>query len=97
MGRMSDVVALAQFTSLFAGLFWSVLFVMPLKAAHYGADGRVVVRRIFLGNLLQALPQRRLRRSGPSLFVELGGTQALVGGPVVSASLVGILVAPWVG
>ena len=90
------MAALVEFTVLFAALFWSVLFLMPLKAAHYAADGRLVVRRIFLGNVLSALPRRRLRRSGASLVMDLAGTPAIVGGPVASASLVGILVVPWV-
>ena len=96
MGRMVAVVELLQFTVLFAAGFWCTLFLMPLKAAHYAPNGRLVVRRIFLGNLLHALPMRRVRRSGANLVMMLGGEPAIVGGPAASASLVSILVAPWV-
>jgi hypothetical protein len=69
---------------------------MPLKAAHYGADGLLVVRRIFLGNVLAALVQSRIRRSGASLVMPVQGQDAIVGGPLPSAALVGLLVVPWV-
>jgi hypothetical protein len=94
---MVDLVPLLQFTSLFAAGFWSVLFLMPLKAAHYAADGRLVVRRVFLGNVLAGLVGRRVRRNGPNLVLDVEGQAAIVGGPAVSASLVGLLVTPWVG
>lgn len=90
-----DLVPLTQFTALFAAGFWSLLFLAPLKAAHYGADGRLVVRRVFLGNVLAGMLQRRVRRNGPNLVLEVEGQPAIVGGPVASASLVGILVVPW--
>jgi hypothetical protein len=93
---MVDPVALTQFTALFCGLFWSTMFLMPLKAAHYARDGRLVVRRIFLGNMLAGLARRRVRRNGPNLVLEVQGQPAIVGGPAVSASLVGVLVTPWV-
>lgn len=92
-----DAVALVQFVSLFCGLFWSTLFLMPLKAAHYATDGRLVVRRIFLGNMLAGLAARRVRRNGPNLVLHVDGQPAIIGGPLVSASLVGVLVTPWVG
>jgi hypothetical protein len=94
---MVDVVPLVQFVSLFCALFWSTLFLMPLKAAHYASDGRLVVRRIFLGNILAGLAARKVRRNGPNLVVDVDGQAAIVGGPAVSAALVGVLVAPWVG
>lgn len=94
---MADPVPLLQFVSLFCGLFWSTLFLMPLKAAHYAHDGRLVVRRIFLGNMLAGLAARRVRRNGPNLVLDVDGQSAIVGGPAVSASLVGVLVTPWVG
>ena len=92
---MVDLVPLLQFTALFAAGFWSVLFLVPLKAAHYDADSRLVVRRVFLGNLLAGLLLRRVRRNGPNLVLEIQGQPAIIGGPVASASLVGILVVPW--
>lgn len=91
-----DQVALLQFMALFAAGFWSILFLAPLKAAHYGADGRLVVRRIFLGNLMAGMVSRRVRRSGSNLVFEVEGQPAIVGGPVASASLVGLLVVPWI-
>lgn len=93
---MVDAVPLLQFTALFAAGFWSVLFLAPLKAAHYGRDGRLVVRRVFLGNVLAGMVRRRVRRSGPSLVMDLDGQPSIVGGAIASASLVGILVVPWV-
>lgn len=93
---MVDPVALTQFVALFCCLFWSTMFLMPLKAAHYARDGRLVVRRIFLGNMLAGLAARRVRRNGPNLVLEVQGQPAIVGGPAVSASLVGVLVTPWV-
>jgi hypothetical protein len=92
---MVDLVPLLQFTALFAGGFWSLLFLAPLKAAHYAEDGRLVVRRVFLGNVLAGLVARRLRRSGSNLVLEVEGQAAIVGGPTASASLVGLLVVPW--
>ncbi len=94
---MADLVPLVQFVSLFCGLFWSTLFLMPLKAAHYASDGRLVVRRIFLGNMLAGLATRRVRRNGPNLVLDVDGQAAIVGGPAVSASLVGVLVTPGLG
>lgn len=93
---MVDLVPLVQFTALFVAGFWAVLFVAPLKAAHYGRDGVLVVRRVFLGNVLAGMVGRRVRRNGPNLILELDGQAAIVGGPRASASLVGILVVPWV-
>lgn len=92
---MVDLVPLLQFTALFAGAFWSILFLVPLKAAHYGGDGRLVVRRVFLGNVIAGLFTRRVRRNGANLVLDVEGQPAIVGGPVASASLVGILVVPW--
>lgn len=92
---MVALVPLLQFTALFSAAFWSILFVFPLRAAHYNERGRLVVRRIFLGNLLSGMLLRRVRQNGSSLVVDVGGQPAIVGGPVVSASLVGLLVVPW--
>lgn len=92
---MADLVPLLQFTALFAAAFWSILFLAPLKAAHYGPDGRLVVRRVFLGNVVAGMVNRRVRRSGHNLVLEVEGQPAIVGGPVASASLVGLLVVPW--
>lgn len=92
---MADLVPLLQFTALFAAGFWSILFLAPLKAAHYGNDGRLVVRRVFLGNVVAGMVNRRVRRSGHNLVLEVEGQPAIVGGPVASASLVGLLVVPW--
>jgi hypothetical protein len=89
------LVPLLQFTALFSAAFWSILFLVPLKAAHYGANGRLVVRRVFLGNLLVGMLRRQLRRNGPNLVLELEGQPAIVGGPVAGASLVAVLVVPW--
>lgn len=94
---MVDLVPLLQFTVLFAGGFWSLMFLAPLKAAHYARDGRLVVRRVFLGNVLTGMLGRRVRRSGPNLVLELEGQPAILGGPTASASLVGLLVVPWLG
>lgn len=94
---MPDLVPLLQFTALFAGGFWSLLFLAPLKAAHYNADGRLVVRRVFLGNVLAGMVGRRVRRNGPNLVLDLDGQPAIVGGARASASLVGLLVVPWLG
>ena len=94
---MADAIQLMQFTVLFAALFWSILFLMPLRAAHYASDGRLVVRRIWLGNLFHALVARRLSRKGSNLVLDLAGESAIVGGARASASLVGLLVVPWVG
>lgn len=93
---MVDVVPLVQFTALFAAGFWSTLFVAPLKAAHYRQDGALIVRRVFLGNVLVGMVRRNVRRNGPNLVLDLDGQPAIVGGPRASASLVGILVVPWV-
>ena len=93
--RLVALVPLLQFTALFAAAFWSILFLVPLKAAHYATNGRLVVRRVFLGNVLAGMLLRRVRRSGVSLVLEVEGQPAIVGGPVASASLVGILVVPW--
>ena len=93
---MVALVPLLQFTALFAAGFWSVLFLVPLKAAHYGPTGRLVVRRVFLGNVLAGMVLRRVRRNGTNLVLDLEGQPAIVGGPVAAASLVGILVVPWV-
>ncbi len=93
---MVDLVPLVQFTAMFAAGFWSVLFLAPLKAAHYRTDGVLVVRRVFLGNVLAGMVRRRVRRNGPNLVLDLDGQSAIVGGPRASASLVGILVVPWV-
>jgi hypothetical protein len=90
-----DLVPMLQFTALFAGSFWAILFLAPLKAAHYGRDGRLVVRRVFLGNVLAGMVGRRVRRNGANLVLDVEGQPAIVGGPVLSASLVGILVVPW--
>lgn len=92
---MVDLVPLLQFSALFVGGFWSALFLAPLKAAHYGTDGRLVVRRVFLGNVVAGMLTRRVRRSGKNLVLDVEGQPAIVGGPVASASLVGILVVPW--
>lgn len=92
---MVALVPLLQFTALFAAGFWSILFLVPLKAAHYGTDGRLVVRRVFLGNVLAGMLRRRVRRNGPNLVLDVEGQPAIVGGPVAAASLVSILVVPW--
>ena len=93
--KLVDVVPLLQFTALFAAGFWSILFLVPLKAAHYGSDGRLVVRRVFLGNVLEGMVRRRARRSGSNLVLDLEGQPAIIGGPVAAASLVAVLVVPW--
>ncbi|MHB1262287.1 MAG: hypothetical protein ACYC2H_11295 [Thermoplasmatota archaeon] len=92
---MVDFIQLVQFTALFAAGFWSSLFLAPLRAAHYRRDGVLVVRRVFLGNVLAGMVRQRVRRNGPNLVLDLDGQAAIVGGPVASASLVGILVVPW--
>jgi hypothetical protein len=93
---MADISMMVQFTVLFVAAYWCLLFVVPLKAAYYAADGHLVVRRIFLGNVLVALVMRTLRRSGSNLVVEVQGQPAIVGGPAPAASLVQLLVVPWV-
>ncbi|MEA3166856.1 MAG: hypothetical protein QOJ26_1730 [Thermoplasmata archaeon] len=93
--RLVDLVPLLQFTALFCAGFWSVLFLAPLKAAHYAHDGRLVVRRVFLGNVMAAMVTRRVRRNGANLVLDVEGQPAIVGGPMASASLVGLLVVPW--
>jgi hypothetical protein len=90
-----DLVPLLQFTALFAAGFWSVLFLAPLKAAHYAKDGQLVVRRVFLGNVMAGMVSRRVRRNGANLVLDVEGQPAIVGGPMASASLVGLLVVPW--
>jgi len=90
-----DLVALLQFIALFSAGFWSLLFLAPLKAAHYRRDGVLVIRRVFLGNILAGMLSRRVRRNGPNLVLDLDGQPAIVGGAMASASLVGILVVPW--
>lgn len=92
---MVDMVPMLQFAVLFAGAFWSLLFLAPLKAAHYGADGHLVVRRVFLGNVFAGMLGHRVRRNGSNLVLDLDGQPAIVGGPTASASLVGLLVVPW--
>lgn len=94
---MVDLVPLLQFTVLFVGGFWALLFLAPLKAAHYAQDGRLVVRRVFLGNVLAGLLGRRVRRNGSNLVLDLEGQPAILGGPTASASLVGLVVVPWLG
>lgn len=94
--RMDALVPLLQFTALFVAGLWSVLFLVPLKAAHYASDGRLVVRRIFLGNVLAGLLRSRVRRNGTRLVLELDGQPSIVGGAAASASLVSLLVVPWV-
>ena len=93
---MAELVPLLQFTALFSASFWTVLFLAPLKAAHYAGDGRLVVRRVFLGNVLAGMVRRRVRRNGSNLILDVEGQSAIVGGPAASASLVGLLVIPWV-
>jgi hypothetical protein len=95
--RLVDLVPLLQFTALFSAAFWAILFVFPMRAAHYDQQGRLVVRRIFLGNLLAGMLVRRVRQNGSSLVVEMEGQPAIVGGSVVAASLVALLVVPWLG
>jgi hypothetical protein len=92
---MADPATFLQFTVLFVASYWALLFLVPLKAAHYSADGRLVVRRIFLGNVLAGLLSRRLRRSGTRLLLDVEGQPSIVGGPRASASLVLLLVVPW--
>lgn len=93
---MVDVALLIQFTTLFVAAYWALLFLVPLKAAYYSADGRLVVRRIFLGNVLAGLVARTLRRNGNNLVLQVSGQPAIVGGHAAPASLVRILVAPWI-
>jgi hypothetical protein len=94
---LAELVTLVQFTTAFVAGYWSVLFLMPLKAAHYEPDGHLVVRRIFLGNLFHGLLRRRVRRNGSNLVFDVGGREAIVGGSAATASLVSLLVVPWVG
>jgi hypothetical protein len=93
---MPDMVVMLQFTVLFVAAYWTVLLLLPLKAAHYDPQGRLVVRRIFLGNLMAGLVRRQVRRNGSNLVVDVEGQPAIVGGPVLSAAVVGIVVVPWV-
>ena len=93
---MADLGLMIQFTILFVAAYWALLFLVPLKAAYYSADGRLVVRRIFLGNVLAALVGKTLRRNGNNLVLEVSGQPAIVGGHAAPASLVQILVAPWI-
>lgn len=92
---MADLSMLLQFTVLFVAAYWALLFLVPLKAAYYSADGRLVVRRIFLGNVLLGMVARRLRRAGNNLVLDVEGQDAIVGGAPWSASLVRLLVVPW--
>ncbi len=92
---MVDVLRLFQFTVLFVAAYWSLLFLIPLKAAHYSANGRLVVRRIFLGNVLYGLMANRVRRRGTKLVMDIEDQPAIVGGPAAGASLVRLLVVPW--
>lgn len=92
---MPELMTFLQFTVLFVAAYWALLFLVPLKAAHYSADGRLVVRRIFLGNVLAGLVSRRLRRSGTKLLLDVEGQPSIVGGPRASASLVLLLIVPW--
>lgn len=94
---MEPTATLLQFTVLFVASYWALLFLVPLKAAYYGADGLLVVRRIFLGNVLAGLVSRRLRRHGRNLVLDVAGQPAIVGGHKVPASLVALLVVPWLG
>ena len=93
---MVEIPLLVQFTVLFVAAYWALLFLVPLKAAYYGADGRLVIRRIFLGNVLAGLVARTLRRNGNNLVLDVSGQPAIVGGHAASASLVRIIVAPWI-
>ncbi|HUR26296.1 MAG TPA: hypothetical protein VM327_09820 [Candidatus Thermoplasmatota archaeon] len=92
---MVDLVPLVQFSALFAAGFWSSLFLAPLKAAHYASDGRLVVRRVFFGNVVVGMLRHRVRRNGKNLVLDVEGQPAILGGPAASASLVGILIVPW--
>jgi hypothetical protein len=94
---MEPTATFLQFTVLFVAAYWALLFLVPLKAAYYGADGLLVVRRIFLGNVLASLVSRRLRRHGRNLVIDVSGQPAIVGGHKLSASLVALLVVPWLG
>ena len=92
---MVDLAMMLQFTVLFVAAYWALLFLVPLKAAYYSAEGRLVVRRIFLGNLLAGLLARTLRRQGNHLVLDVSGQAAIVGGGSVPASLVRLVVLPW--